>query len=333
MKSATTLVRHARRLVWLLTFAITFQAEARICTSTGNGNWDHSSTWDCVGVPTGGDTVIIQVGDTVTVDDNNVYNGLPLHIMVYGVWHFVDGGAKVSLPCGSYVEIFPPTGTLIPNSNSGGHSETVRICNVTWWYFDQGAQGGYQIWPGPPLPVELVDFSAEQVGERIHLEWSTASETGTERFEVYRGRGPEDRELAGTIPAAGTSLETLYYLLTDDPPMEGLWYYFLYEVDRDQSPVQIANVALVYDVQERDMTCVPNPVESGRLLVEGAPEHNDDLETRIGGIMGQAQDPARIVWDVEGILSVDVSMYGRGTYVLTAMAASGERRSCRFIVP
>ena len=36
----------------------------------------------------------------------------------------------------------------------------------------------------PPLPVELVDFKANKIGNHIELNWSTASEIDNDRFII-----------------------------------------------------------------------------------------------------------------------------------------------------
>ena len=220
-------------LVLLLWLFRPLAADAVICTSITSGNWNQPATWSCGHVPQGGDSVIVQAGHTVSVTQNHVYSGLPLHIWIYGTWYFSGGGSKITLPCGSYVEIMPPMGQLLPNSNSGGHSETVRICNATYWYFDQGPQLGYQIWPYPTLPAELISFRGRAVDDRVFLTWATATEYNSDRFELFRSRDGSDRELVAVVAAQGFSSMFTQYHEIDEPGASGLWYYSLEEVDLD----------------------------------------------------------------------------------------------------
>ena len=53
-----------------------------------------------------------------------------------------------------------------------------------------------------PLPVEFLDFSADLVAGGVKLNWSTASETNNERFEIERSENLENFEVIGVIDGA-----------------------------------------------------------------------------------------------------------------------------------
>lgn len=305
------------------------EARAGMCLSTGNGNWNQASTWSCGHVPVGGDTVIIQVGHTVSITQNHVYNGLPLHIEVYGVWYFSGGGSKITLPCGSQVEIMPG-GQLQPNSNSGGHSETVRICGVTYWYFDQGAQGGYQVWPPILLPVELVSFDATVLEGSSLLTWVTASERNSDRFDLFRSRDNWTWEVITTVAAQGNSMTTVHYSYFDTPSEDGLWYYRLVQVDLGGVRNEEGVLAVMLHSNSDKIGCMPNPVSEDHLMITSSEELMGSL-VRLVSVGQRTEQQPHLIWEEERLLMFDVSSLAPGIYI--AHVTTGPRNHhCTFVV-
>lgn len=83
--------------------------------------------------------------------------------------------------------------------------------------------------------VELYSFTADPVGQRVELNWSTASEQNSLRFEVERAlvNGSElNYAKVGEVPAAGNSSVLHYYGLTDNKvKMNNRYSYRLKMVD------------------------------------------------------------------------------------------------------
>lgn len=281
-------------------------------------------------MPQGGDSAIVLLGDTVTLAQNVVYNGQPLQVQIYGVWYFTGGGSKITLPCGSHVEIMIG-GMLLPNSNSGGHSETVRICNETYWYFDEGPVDGYEIWPPFVLPIELTSFEARSTEAGVALDWTTASENGTVRFEVDVAQTPDAWELLCAMPAQGTSITETNYSFTDANRSPGLWYYALCEVD-DQGERHVrATRALLVERKNGGIMCMPNPVREGHLLVF-FDDRNAEVDVSVLGIASRTMEDPYTILDDEGMLSLDVSHLQRGYYVAAVTFDRKRVETCVFSV-
>ena len=70
------------------------------------------------------------------------------------------------------------------------------------------------------IPVELTSFTAVNLGSKILLEWSTATETGNHQYEIYRrninSNTSDDWTLLGFREANGTTTEPQYYSYEDD---------------------------------------------------------------------------------------------------------------------
>lgn len=86
------------------------------------------------------------------------------------------------------------------------------------------------------VPVELVSFTAEPQGERIRLDWRTASETHNRGFMVERRHGDEGIWTAlGFVPAQGESGPAHYQFVDDTPDRRIRLWYRLRQIDEDGS--------------------------------------------------------------------------------------------------
>lgn len=96
-----------------------------------------------------------------------------------------------------------------------------------------------------PLPIELVSFTAESEPHDVHLQWSTASETNSDLFEVQRSEDGENFHRILSMPAAGHSTTAKNYAAMDTEPLAGTSYYRLRKKDldgqEDRSPVLAVN--------------------------------------------------------------------------------------------
>jgi hypothetical protein len=238
---------------------------ARTCTSTDNGDWIAAGSWSCGSAPAAGDTLIIQAGHTVTVHANHTYTGTPIRVQVYGTLFFNGGGAKLSFPCGSIVEVMTPSATI--TGNNSGSSQTIKICGTTFWAVSNGPVSGYTAWPiGSTLPVELLFYTTEAQGNEVFCEWATATERNSDRFELFRSRDGATKELVDSQPAAGNSTTRIDYRAVDRLVPTGLWYYSLRQIDSDGTEEELGTN--VVQVNASGPILWPNPVSEGPVVVQ-----------------------------------------------------------------
>lgn len=101
------------------------------------------------------------------------------------------------------------------------------------------------------LPVELVRFTAYPTDAGIVLEWVTATEHNSDRFEVFRMRTEGDRgTLLASLKAAGYSQGALVYRWTDTAPEPGLRLYRLEQVDMDGSRAILRMIQVRWSVPD-----------------------------------------------------------------------------------
>jgi hypothetical protein len=121
-----------------------------------------------------------------------------------------------------------------PWSQSGFHvdnqgnasSPIVQRIEATGWS-NWGFAGDDQ-----PLPVELTNFSCKKNQENTIIEWTTASESNSMFFELYRSEDGENWEVLTTKNAAGYSNSTITYSEIDTERIVNP-YYLLKQVDFD----------------------------------------------------------------------------------------------------
>lgn len=94
--------------------------------------------------------------------------------------------------------------------------------------FSNGSIDGIKVgltWPSTLLPVKWLDFSAKQIDNNVMLNWSTASETNNDHFEIERCNSAECLHneataqlwsTVGTIKGNGNTNSISNYQFSDD---------------------------------------------------------------------------------------------------------------------
>lgn len=122
-----------------------------------------------------------------------------------------------------------------------------------------------------PLPIELIDFTATLIGDRVLLKWRTASELNNDYMTIERSTSPQSGlsfvEI-GRVAGAGTSQEVHEYSLWDERPEPGLNYYRLRQVDFDGRET-FSDVVVIQTgkTDTGELQAAPNPA-SGQLFVQ-----------------------------------------------------------------
>ena len=91
------------------------------------------------------------------------------------------------------------------------------------------------IWSGECwwLSVELMSFTAMPYGEDIQIEFTTASETDNDYFEIWRGQSPEGEFIKiAELPSQGNGPSGHHYSYVDaDVTIGTTYWYYLADVD------------------------------------------------------------------------------------------------------
>ncbi|KAA6439810.1 T9SS type A sorting domain-containing protein [Dyadobacter flavalbus] len=112
----------------------------------------------------------------------------------------------------------------------------------------------------PPLPVTLASFSARKQENKTLLEWTTASETRSDHFEMQHSTNGKSWNTLGVIGAGGESKDSVHYQFVHEKPVLGAEnLYRLKMVDTDGSFTfsKIRNLTFETDAS---LVMFPNPV-------------------------------------------------------------------------
>jgi len=135
-----------------------------------------------------------------------------------------------------------------------------------------GDNGGYNVptvtVSESALPIELASFEVSEDNLNALIQWTTASESGNEYFEVERSMNGKDFEPIAKIAGAGDSNETIAYRFMDESPLYNLpTYYRLKQVDFDgQFEYSPAKTILIKQDFVQIEKAYPNPIALGNEL-------------------------------------------------------------------
>lgn len=243
---------------------------ARICNSTGNGNWGTAGTWSCSGGPAAGDTICILAGHTVTVASSVNYHPSPnpMYVVIQGTLHF-NNGRKLGLPCNSGIQTVG-SGQITANGYTG-NSENIEICNSVVSQANHGAVTSPTSFGTPlsPLPITLVAFNAQQKNNSIFVTWATSIEINNDFFTLETSKDGENFKAIKIVRGAGFSNDILHYSFLHEKPFTGINYYRLKQTDFDgtytYSDIIAANVKSI----ENKFSVSPNPVSNKQFTISG----------------------------------------------------------------
>ncbi|MCB1058813.1 MAG: T9SS type A sorting domain-containing protein [Calditrichaeota bacterium] len=152
-----------------------------------------------------------------------------------------------------------------------------------------------------PFSVELSSFTATRVGEGVSINWSTASETDNDHFEVSRRAVGEETEwmTIGVVGGNGTTSSEHHYSVTDNSAGNGSYYYMLQGFDVNGS-VQEYGTAYVEGVVETAPV-----VETFGLLGNYPNPFNPSTNIRFS--LAETSDITLTVYDVQGRIVTELA--------------------------
>lgn len=109
------------------------------------------------------------------------------------------------------------------------------------------------------LPIELMQFSGQQKGASIVLQWSTASELNNDFFTIERLTQEDTFENIGEYSGSGTSLRLINYEAFDYNPAPGNNYYRLKQTDFSGAYEYSSIIKVEFQGSKNGVVVFPNP--------------------------------------------------------------------------
>ena len=204
----------------------------------------------------------------------------------------------------------------LPSSNTAGTSVIIRIVisvatqgqilidNVTLTSGD----------PSKPLPVELTRFDATAKAQGVSLNWATATEKNSDRFEIQRSATGEAFETVGIVKGQGSTTLAHNYSFLDSHTLAGTSYYRLRQVDTDGT-VSLSPVVAVQAEASTKVAFYPNPSANQLILPAGVGAVQYRIFNALGQTLlsGKATDNDRL----------DITSLPKGPFFLELSGAAG----------
>tara|TARA_R110002012_G_scaffold255602_2_gene435640 strand:- start:1967 stop:3493 length:1527 start_codon:yes stop_codon:yes gene_type:complete len=260
----------------------------------GNGPWDN---WIKVFE---GDVTWEYGWNEITLDQSFYYDGNRGIIIK---WVNNDGSWSSSYPSFRYTS---RSNTVVYNYNDGAVPPTTGYINSYKpnMRFNHG---------GSALPIDLISFNGEIVGNNVELNWSVASQVNNDYFTIKKSIDCEQWEEVSVIPGAGNSNTEMNYTIYDENPYDGVSYYRLTQTDYDGESETFSPISVIYD-KPIILSINPNPVrEELHLYLEETLRGTTNLT--ILNTKGQKVYKKSFIGEYK-VLHLDVGNYKKGYYLL-----------------
>lgn len=184
--------------------------------------------------------------------------------------------------------------------------------NYTLWATDNFTAN----WEQSTLPLTLTSFKATTQTDGINLNWSTASESNTDKFIVERLAADGSALTVATIKAAGNSTKTLHYAAIDKSAISGKTnYYRLKMLDQDGSFTYSKVIDVKYGITATSLlSTYPNPVSNTLTINLGETSSDFSMLYVVnskGVVVKKIDVPAKT-----SQLTLDVSALKTGMYMI-----------------
>jgi hypothetical protein len=227
---------------------------------------------------------------------------------------------KVNDTCsagGSTITTGPVVAQTANGTLTGGYYMDVTVSGFSTFYIHGGVNA--------PLPVSISSFRAERNGDKIKVEWITATESNNKGFELQRsadGRNFSSLAFVVTKAPQGNSAAQLRYDHIDEKPTNGNNYYRLKQTDKDGN-VSYSAIALVRGNGVTFIETYPNPAKD-RLKIKLSSTTITKVDVVITDLAGRVikQQPAQVIAG-DNAIDMNLGTLQAGQYTLKVICNNG----------
>ena len=175
-----------------------------------------------------------------------------------------------------------------PQVNRTGFS-VANLANTYYWG---------SVNPGnTTLPIQLLSFSAQQLSERVVLNWQTSMDGDNRYFSVERSTDGASFMEIGEVPVAGNSSSGYSYSFSDQRPANGKNYYRLKLVGLDGT-FTYSRIISVYLTEDNRFVIFPNPSDGShitiRIALSSQAANTIDVFNDLGILVGHANATSQV---------------------------------------
>ena len=177
-----------------------------------------------------------------------------------------------------------------------------------------------------PLPIELTEFSGIAKADKVQLNWTTASETDNDFFEIQRSRDGSNFEKIGIREGKGNDQTVNHYELIDEDPFVGKNYYRLKQIDFDGSFSYSHIIVVAVSSTQKDVVEIyPNPVIDNVFFAQVTSEIKSPFTVELFDLNGKLilQKSSTVYSNSSSTLEISTSGLSNGIYICKVTQLTG----------
>lgn len=156
------------------------------------------------------------------------------------------------------------------------------------------------------LPIELESFSAQHMGEKVFIKWTTNIEVNNDYFIVERSVDGIKFEGIAELAGAGNSTEKLNYQVIDSAPFLGVSFYRLSQVDYNGTKSSSSIVRVYWKTHADEISVYPNPNQGSFQLSISGIEKNAIVPISLFKLDGSQIWSTFIITNQEGTINENI---------------------------
>lgn len=203
---------------------------------------------------------------------------------------------------------------LLPQNplNAGiGESNTSYAEGQSWASggFSGGGDYPFKVTSFITLPAEIISFKTVLQGNKVAIDWRTASEQNSKNFVIEHSSDGNYWTAIATIHAAGTSNTLKNYSYTHNSPTQGINYYRLQQTDLDGKSRYGDIRSVKLNTPQPAFLVMANPVVN-RIL---------SLQVNTASSFSFYSSDGRFIWKKQfepGTQNIKLEGFGKGIFFL-----------------
>lgn len=188
--------------------------------------------------------------------------------------------------------------------------------------------------PSISFGPEDIDLLASQVGNAVHLSWTTVTQDPVDAFVVEHSTDARIFKSISTVAGDGDQTSGREYFATDELPQLGINYYRIQQQHQDGS-VTTSDIQEVTFQPEVELNVFPNPVyqgESYEVVLQWP--YQQEVQVKVISLAGQTVYRKTLQERSSGIhaLSVPTGDMAKGIYMVVVQAAGVPLSSSKIVI-
>lgn len=169
------------------------------------------------------------------------------------------------------------------------------------------------------LPVGLIDFTAIPQGNKVKLQWSTATENNNKEFTIKRSTDGIHFSVIGRVAGNGTTSNRSDYTFYDNDPASGNNFYQLAQTDFDGVTRDLGIRRVTFQQLSSAMQFYPNPTVSAVYITLPAGRYSSLVVSDLSGKIVRTQS----VGGRAQLAEVPLGGYPAGVYMIRLSGSGG----------